>query len=92
MEGIKGERIELQSDKAENHNQTEPFRSRKSDIFDLKCFVSISRIVLPVRAGSTFSEKTSNKWSENEKWSRKTLDGKCDGYMWGLGEAQKRKW
>ena len=81
MEGIKGERIELQSDRAENHNQTGPFRSRKSDIFDLKCFVSISRIVLPVWAGSTFSEKTSNKWSENEKWSRKTLDGKCDDYM-----------
>ena len=58
---------------------------------DLKCFVSISRIVVPVWAGSTFSKKSWNKWSENEKWSRKTLDGKCDGYMWGLGEAKKRK-
>ena len=54
MEGIKGERIELQSDRAENHNQTGPFRSRKSDIFYLKCFVSISRLVLPVWAGGTF--------------------------------------
>ena len=92
MEGIKWKRIELQSDRAENHNQTGPFWDRKSEILDLKCFVSISRIVLPVRAGSTFSEKTSNKWSENEKWSRKTLDGKCGGYMWGLGEAKKRKY
>ena len=25
------------------------------------------------------------KGCESEKWSRKTLDGKCDGYMWGLG-------
>ena len=91
MEGIKWKRIELQSDRAENHNQTGRFWDRKSEILDLKCFVSISRIVLPVRAGSTFSEKTSNKWSENEKWSRKTLDGKCDGYMWGLGGAKKQK-
>ena len=91
MEGIKWKRIELQSDRAENHNQTGPFWDRKSEILDLKCFVSISRIVLPVRAGSTFSEKTSNKWSENEKWSRKTLDGKCDGYMSGLGGVEKRK-
>ena len=67
------------------------FRGRKREMFDVKCFVSISRIVLPVRAGSTFSEKTSNKWSENEKWSRKTSDGKCDGYMWGLGGAKKPK-
>ena len=31
------------------------------------------------------------KWSESEKWSRKTLDGKCDGYMWGLGGAENGK-
>ena len=29
--------------------------------------------------------------SEGEKWSRKTLDGKCDGSMWGLGGAQKQE-
>ena len=58
MEGIKGERIELQSDRAENHNQTGPFWDRKSEILDLKCFVSISRIVVPTEAWSTLSEKS----------------------------------
>ena len=33
---------------------SEPFRRRKSEIFGLKCFVSILKIVLPVWAGSTF--------------------------------------
>ena len=56
MEGIKWKRIELQSDRAENHNENEPFWDRKSEILDLKCFVSISRIVVPTYAGSTFSE------------------------------------
>ena len=32
-----------------------------------------------------------NKLLESEKWSRKSLDGKCDGYMWGPGGAQKQK-
>ena len=41
--------------------------------------------------GARRSVLTSKKWSEGEKWSRKTLDGKCDGYMWGLGGAKKRK-
>ena len=34
------------------------FEVEKSEIFDLKCFVSISRIVLPVWAGTTFSKKS----------------------------------
>ena len=33
---------------------SDPFRRRKSEIFGLKCFVSILKIVLPVWAGSTF--------------------------------------
>ena len=33
---------------------SDPFRRRKSDIFGLKCFVPILKIVLPVWAGSTF--------------------------------------
>ena len=62
MEGIKGERDEQQSDRAENHDQhglyLGPFRVPKSESFHLKCFVSIVRIVLPTSAGSTFSEKS----------------------------------
>ena len=54
-----------------------PFEVQKV-IFWLKCLVSIFRIVLPVWAGSTFSEKLWKKWSENEKRSQKTLDGEFD--------------
>ena len=53
--------------------------------------VSIFRIVLPMQAGSTFSEKSRKNRSESEKWGRKTLDCKGDGYMWGLGGAKKGK-
>ena len=52
----------------------------------------ISRIVLPTEAGGTFSENSiEKKLSESENWSQKTLDGKFDGYMRGLGGAKKRK-
>ena len=51
MERIKGERIELQSDRAEKHDQNRlklgRFGVEKVRFFDLKCFVSISRIVVP---------------------------------------------
>ena len=48
-----------------------------------------------MRAGSTIPELFQNyhekKWSESEKWGRKALDCKGDGYMWGLGGAKKGK-
>ena len=48
-----------------------------------------------MQAGSTIPELFQNyheqKLSESEKLSREALDGKCDGYMWGLGGARKRK-
>ena len=59
--------------------------------FDVECFVYIFRIVLPTEAGSTFSENSLKKWSDSAKWSRKTIYGKCDGYMGGLGGTKKRK-
>ena len=34
----------------------------------------------PRRREAYFQKNHENKWSESEKWSRKTLDGKCDGY------------
>ena len=40
------------------------------------------------RQGAHFQKNHEIRGSESEKWSRKTLDGKCDGYMWGLGGAQ----
>ena len=48
-----------------------------------------------MRAGSTIPELFQNyhekKWSESEKWGRKALVCKGDGYMWGLGGAKKGK-
>ena len=35
-----------------------PFRGRKSEIFDVKCFVFIFRIVLPTQTGGTFSNNS----------------------------------
>ena len=43
------------------------------------------------RRGAHFQKTHGKKLSESEKWSQKTLDGKCDGYRWGLGGAKKRK-
>ena len=40
--------------------------------------------------GAHFQRKH-EKWSEDEKWSRKTLDGKGDGYLRGLSGAKNRK-
>ncbi len=45
---------------------------------------------LPQR-GAQFRTKYEKRWSESEEWSRETLYGKCDGYMWGLGGSQKLK-
>ena len=42
-----------------------------------------------LQRGAYFQKFHGNKWSESEKCSRKSLDGKCDGYMWGLGGAKK---
>ena len=48
-----------QRSKKHSKRMKDPTRSgRKSEIVDVKCFVSISRIVLPTEAGSTFSEKS----------------------------------
>ena len=51
------------------------FRRRKSESFQLKCFVSIFRIVLPMQAGSTIPELSWKKWSESEKWGRNVKNG-----------------
>ena len=48
-----------------------------------------------MQAGSTIPELFQNyhekNGSESEKWGRKALDCKDDGYMWGLGGAKIRK-
>ena len=50
---LNGQRSKKHSTRTKNS----PRSGRKSEMFDVKCFVSISRIVLPTYAESTFSEK-----------------------------------
>ena len=95
MEGIKGERNEQQSDRAENHYQNGLYLGR-FEVEKVTSFINnalclyLELCFLPKR-GIHFQKIMKKRWSESEKWSRKTLDGKCDGYMWGLGGAKKRK-
>ena len=95
VEGIKGERSEQQSDRAENQHRNGPhagcFEVEKvrSFVKDALC-LSLELCFLPEREAH-FQKLHEKRRSESEKWSRKTLDGTCDGYMWGLGGAQRRK-
>ena len=94
MERIKGERIELQSGRAEKHDQNR-LKLGRFDVEKVRFFFKnglgrSSKLCFLCGRGAHF-QKTYEKLSESEKWSRKTLDGKRDGYMWGLGGAKKRK-
>ena len=89
LEGIKGARSEQQSDRAENHHQhgldLGGFEVQKVRFFIKNAVCLYLKICLPLEREAYFQKNHENKWPESEKWSRKTLDGKCDGYMWGLG-------
>ena len=91
MEGIKGERSEQQSDKAEKHHQ-HGVNSCRFEVQKVRFLIKdalwlYSELCFLCRRGAQFQKIYEKKWSESEKWSRKTLDGKCDGYMRGLGGA-----
>ena len=95
MERIKGERSERQSDRAEKHDQHRLYLSR-FDVERMRFFIKNalcghSELCFLCGRGAHFQKHHEKKWSESEKWSREALDGKCDGYMWGLGGAEKRK-
>ena len=95
MERIKGERIELQSDGAEKHDQNRLHLSRfevEKVRFFFKAVVGrSSKLCFLCRRGAHFQKKYEKTLPESEKWSQKTLDGKYDGYMRGLDGAEKRK-
>ena len=95
MGRIKGERSERQSDKTENHHQNrlylDLFDVEKMKILIRNALWLYSELCFLCRRGAHFQKIHAKKWLESEKWSRKALDGKCDGYMWGLGGAKKRK-
>ena len=95
MEGIKGERNEQQSERAENHYQTGLYLGRfeveKVTFFINNALCLYLELCFLLKRGIHFQKNHEKRWSESEKWSRKTLDGKCDGYMWGPGGTRKRK-
>ena len=95
MERIKGERIELQSDGAEKHDQNKlnlgRFDIEKIRFFFKNAFGRSSKLCFLCGRGAHFQKIREKKLPESEKWRRKTLDGKCDGCMRGLDGAEKRK-
>ena len=95
MERIEGERIELQSDEAEKHDQKRlklgSFDVDKMSFFFKNVLGRSSKLCFLCGRGAHFQKNRGNKSPESEKWSQKTLDGKYDGYMRGLDGAEKRK-
>ena len=91
MERIKGERSERQSDGAEKHEQHRlnlgRFDVEKGRFFIKNASCRYSELCFLLRRGSHFQKIREKKLLDSEKWSRKTLDGKCDGYMRGLDGA-----
>ena len=91
MEGIKGERSEQQSDRAENHHQNGldlgRFEVQKVMFLIKNAFCLYLELCFLQQRGVHFQKIHEKSWSESEKWSRKSLDGKCDGYMRGLDGA-----
>ena len=85
MEGIKGERSEQQSDRVENHHQhgldLGGFEVQKVRFFIKNSLGRSSKLCFLCRRGAHFQKFHERKLSESEKWGRKTLGGKCDGYM-----------
>ena len=95
MEGIKGERSEQKSNRAENQDRNGidlgHFDVEKVRFFIKNALCLYLELCFLQQRGVHFQKIHEKSWSESEKWSRKSLDGKCDGYMWGLVGAKKRK-
>ena len=95
MERIKGERIELQSDGAEKHDQNMlklgRFDVEKMRFFFKNALGRSSKLCFLCGRGAHFYKKRGKRWPENENWVRKPFDGEFDAYMRRPGGAQKRK-
>ena len=94
MERIKGEGSERQSDRAEQHDKhrlnSGRFDVEKGRFFNKNASCRYSELCFLLRRGAHFQKNRENKLLGSEKWSRKSLYGKCDGYMRGLDEAEKQ--
>ena len=92
MEGIKRERSEQQSDRAEKDHQNGLDLGR-FEVQKVRFVIKIAlclylKTCFPLEREAYFQKNHYKKWSEREKWGRKTFDGKCDVYRWGLGGAE----
>ena len=95
MERIKGERIELQSDGAEKHDQHR-LKLGRFDVEKIRFFFKhalgrSSKLCFLCGRGAHFQKNRENKLPESAKRNQKILDGKYDGYMRGLDGAEKRR-
>ena len=84
MEGIKGERNEQQSDRAENHHRN-GIDLGHFDVEKVRCFIKNalcphSELWFLCGRGAHFYKKGEKRWPENENWVRKTFNGKFDAY------------
>ena len=73
MEGIKGERSEQQSDRAENHHQNGLDLGR-FEVQKVRCFIKIALclfldLCFLLQRGVHFQKIHEKNWSESEKWS-----------------------
>ena len=94
MEGIKRERGEQQSDSAENHHQNGldlgRFEVQKVVLLIKNALCLYLELCFLLQRGAQFHKIHEKKLLESKAWSRKTLDGKCDGYVRGLDGAENR--
>ena len=95
MDRIKGEGNEQQSDRAEKYHQNrlylDRFEVKKVRFLIKNALCLYSELCFLPKRGAQFQKTHEKKVPEGEKWSREALNGKCDGYMSGLGGAKKRK-
>ena len=80
MEGIKRERSEQQSDRAENHHQNGLDLGR-FEVQKVRFLIKIAlwlylKICFPQQREAYFQKNHEQKWSESEKGSRESLEGR----------------
>ena len=80
MEGIKGEMSEQQSDRVANHHQhgldLGCFEVQKVRFVIKKAWCLYLKICCPQQREAYFQKNHEQKWSESEKGSRESLEGR----------------
>ena len=77
MEGIKGERSEQQSDRAENHHRNGIdlgyFDIEKVRLFIKNALCLYLELCFPCGRGAQFQKNREKKWPESENWSQNNV-------------------